>query len=283
MESPSTGGVAGVSGGQSLALRVQKKVAGKLGSRGLAKRFISDSTARLLDSTYEALCLVFGKKESEKVVKGMIKTVGKVAVLEKNGQLSGSRRVGLDAFVSRFRNLVLTVVSFVQVEYSYDRAYLTRSVRECESELRGVVAGELTEKSLSRISFVFRHLADPAFLDALFLAPNAAPPAIPTQRSPFRRHRPRRPLISLLSYSSFTNTFWSSPMSQFFYDHTYTQQLPIRLNPLSSVLFLLRIRYVCHVHVLYCSIIRKWFGTIVSTVLIKLLSVIIGTRTGNLW
>lgn len=52
---------------QTLSLRAQKKILGKMASRGVAKHFISDTSARILDNMYRILKDYYTKKDAEKV------------------------------------------------------------------------------------------------------------------------------------------------------------------------------------------------------------------------
>lgn len=67
---------------RGLGLRAQKKLLGKMSSKKIAKAFIDDTTGRVLDNTYRIIKETKGgKKEAEKLMKYMIKTVVKVGLL----------------------------------------------------------------------------------------------------------------------------------------------------------------------------------------------------------
>jgi hypothetical protein len=52
----------------SLSVRMQKKIAGKLSSRTLARHLINEPTARILDHVYILLKMYYDKQTAEKVV-----------------------------------------------------------------------------------------------------------------------------------------------------------------------------------------------------------------------
>uniref|UniRef100_A0A914WYM0 Uncharacterized protein n=1 Tax=Plectus sambesii TaxID=2011161 RepID=A0A914WYM0_9BILA len=95
-------------------MRAQKKILGKMSSRSIAKHFISDTAARLLDNLYRILKDFYTKKEAEKVVKNVIKMAIKMGVLAKNEQFNEDQRRALSDFQRKYRQLCLTIVSFAQ-------------------------------------------------------------------------------------------------------------------------------------------------------------------------
>ena len=67
---------------RGLGLRAQKKLLGKMSSKKIAKAFIDDTTGKVLDNTYRILKeQKTNKKEAEKVMKYIIKTVVKVTLV----------------------------------------------------------------------------------------------------------------------------------------------------------------------------------------------------------
>lgn len=55
-----------------------------------------------------------------------------------------------------------------QVDFSYDRSYLIKHLKECSSSLHFIVQRHLTDKSLNRIDHVFDFFSNPQFLDTIF-------------------------------------------------------------------------------------------------------------------
>lgn len=67
------------------------------------------------------------------------------------------------------RTIAMTMISFHQVEHTYDRNFLLSYVSKLREDLRDLVRPHLTDKSLSRIDQVTDYFSDPKFLDALYL------------------------------------------------------------------------------------------------------------------
>ena len=64
---------------RGLALRAQKKLLGKMSNKKIARAFVDDTTGRILDNTYRMLKDQKAKKDAEKLLKYIIKTVVKVS------------------------------------------------------------------------------------------------------------------------------------------------------------------------------------------------------------
>lgn len=155
---------------KNIALRVQKKLLGKMSSKKIAKMFIDDTSARLLDNVYR-LAKEYSnnnKKIAEKVMKDIIKTVIKVGILYHNEQFTSDEISLADKFKRKFHTVCMTVVSFYEVDFSYDRNFLITALNECRAMLKELVQPHLTEKSLGRIDNVFNFFTDQELLEALF-------------------------------------------------------------------------------------------------------------------
>lgn len=110
------------------------------------------------------------KKEAEKLIKNIIKIVIKLGLLQRNGLFSSEEVKLLERFKSKFRTSAMAMISFYEVDFSYDRNYLTSALNECHKCLQLIVAKHLTDKSLSRVDSVFNFFANEQFLDAIFAA-----------------------------------------------------------------------------------------------------------------
>ncbi|KAF6208284.1 hypothetical protein GE061_016738 [Apolygus lucorum] len=154
---------------RDIGLRAQKKILSRMANKNVAKMFIDDTTASLLDNLFRmAKQFTDNKKESEKLIKNIIKVVIKIGVLYRNEQFSAEEIRLAEKFKNKFHSAAMAVISFHEVEFSYDRAYLHKAMQDSHELLRQVVARHLTEKSLQRIDSVFNFFGNPQFLDAVF-------------------------------------------------------------------------------------------------------------------
>lgn len=62
----------------------------------------------------------------------------------------------------------MAVISFYEVDFSFDLLYLQKSLTESQTILKSIVERHLTEKSLGRIDEVFNFISDTRLLDTAF-------------------------------------------------------------------------------------------------------------------
>lgn len=154
---------------KGLGLRIQKKVLGKFSTKGVAKAFIDDNTAKLLDILHVIISKEMDSKKADKVVKNLIKVVVKLGILLKNNQFNDEElSLGLK-LRKKLRNAAMTVVSFHQVDFSYDRSYLVQLVKDCSEIIHKLVERHLTAKSHQRIDSFMDIFGNGDLLDKVFL------------------------------------------------------------------------------------------------------------------
>ncbi|KAK8762186.1 hypothetical protein V5799_026542, partial [Amblyomma americanum] len=154
---------------KDIGLRVQKKLLSRMSNKSVAKAFIDDVSASLLDNLYKLVKHVSGnKKEAEKIIKNIIKIVVKVGVLHRNSQFSPDEIKVAEQLQRKMRALAMAVVSFYEMEFSYDRRYLVGAFDECRALLSDLVRSHLTAKSMGRIEHIFGFFGKPETLDSVF-------------------------------------------------------------------------------------------------------------------
>lgn len=107
-------------------------------------------------------------KDAEKLVKNIIKIVIKIGVLHRNGQFSPEEEKIAERFRSKFQNTQMAIISFYEVDFSFDLPYLQKSFAESHAALKEVVRRHLTDKSLNRIDEVFGFFSDANLLETAF-------------------------------------------------------------------------------------------------------------------
>ncbi|XP_068127764.1 tumor necrosis factor alpha-induced protein 8 isoform X1 [Hyperolius riggenbachi] len=153
-----------------LAVQAQKKILGKMASsKYIATSLIDDTSGEVLDELYQVTReFTQSKKDAEKVIKNLIKTVIKLAVLYRNNQFNQDEIALMEKFKRKVHQLAMTVVSFHQVEFTFDRNVLSKLLNECRDLLHQVIQRHLTAKSHGRINNVFDHFSNCEFLAALY-------------------------------------------------------------------------------------------------------------------
>ncbi|XP_063894992.1 tumor necrosis factor, alpha-induced protein 8-like protein 2 A isoform X1 [Helicoverpa armigera] len=154
---------------RDISLRAQKKFLSRVGGSASARALVLDEhAAKLLDQFLTVLRERLEKREAEKLVKHVIKSAVKLGVLRRHGQLSAADERALAAFRSKFHTVLMAVVSFCEVDFSYDRGFLQDALRESHQSLKAVVERHLTDKSVSRLAGVFSIASRGELLDSLF-------------------------------------------------------------------------------------------------------------------
>lgn len=150
-------------------MRAQKKLLSRMANKTVARVFIDDTSSNLLDNLYRLARNQSGnKKEAEKVVKNIIKIVIKVGILYRNEQFSRDELNLAESFKKKFHAAAMTIVSFYEVDFSFDKMFLMQCLNECSVILKQLVQNHLTDKSLSRIDHVFKFFGDASFLESIF-------------------------------------------------------------------------------------------------------------------
>ncbi|XP_048732642.1 tumor necrosis factor alpha-induced protein 8-like isoform X2 [Ostrea edulis] len=154
---------------KGFGLRAQKKLLGKMSSKKIVKHFIDDTTSEVLDNAFKIMKDFTGdKKQAEKLLKYLIKTIIKVGILYRNDQFNAEELQVAETFKSKFHSLAMTVVSFHEVEFTYEKPFLKSSIDECRQLLQSLIQRHLTDKSKGRADTVFNFFTKDELMDALF-------------------------------------------------------------------------------------------------------------------
>lgn len=102
------------------------------------------------------------------MIKNIIKIVIKLGVLHRNGILTSDELKLAEQFKYKFRQVGMAIISFHEVDFSYDRNFLINALNDSQKCLQLIVVKHLTDKSLTRIDSVFNFFKNEQFLDAIF-------------------------------------------------------------------------------------------------------------------
>ncbi|PAA75520.1 hypothetical protein BOX15_Mlig004618g1 [Macrostomum lignano] len=154
---------------QSVSLRAQKKLIGKLANQKAVKIFIDATSARAFDSIYRIVKLHTGSRSrAQKTMKHIVKLNMKVAVLYTHDILSESEKALADQFRDRFNDLATDLVLMQRGRRQLDKEKLAKQFRDCEAIALRMVRRHLSEKSLTSIRTCSDLFTEPRFLQALF-------------------------------------------------------------------------------------------------------------------
>lgn len=79
---------------------------------------------------------------------------------------------------NKFTTIVKTVISFFEVDYTFDRSFLIKNINDCRGLLKQLVGNHLTDKSLGRIDHVLDFFTDATFLEEMFRKSSPYRPAL---------------------------------------------------------------------------------------------------------
>uniref|UniRef100_A0A4W4GQ25 Tumor necrosis factor alpha-induced protein 8-like protein 3 n=1 Tax=Electrophorus electricus TaxID=8005 RepID=A0A4W4GQ25_ELEEL len=154
---------------KNLALQAQKKILSKMATMAVANLLTDDTSSEILDELYKASReYTKSKKEAHKIIKDVIKIALKIGILYRNHQFSPEELETVERFKKKMNQAAMTVVSFYEVEYTFDRGILSELLLECRDLLHELVEHHLTTRSHGRIDHVFNHFADVEFLAELY-------------------------------------------------------------------------------------------------------------------
>lgn len=155
---------------KNVGLRIQKKVIGKFSTKSVAKAFIDDDFGKLLDILHNILKQEFDSKKADKIIKNLIKVTVKIGLLFKNNQFNQDELAIGAKLRTKLRHAALTVISFHEVDFTYDRTFLVKIVDEVGDMLHKMVDRHLSDKSHMRINSVVEAFNNGALLDKVFLS-----------------------------------------------------------------------------------------------------------------
>lgn len=172
---------------RSLGMQIQKKVFGRLATKGIVKALIDDDSGLLLDMLHKLAVREMDQKRAQKLIKDLIKVVVKVGLLYRNHQFSDAELATGLKFKMKLRNLALTVISFHEVAFSYDKSFLVSSINDAAKLLHDLIDRHLTAKSHGRINNIITFFTMGDLLDKVFMSDGAYHDMLPTISEVFGR------------------------------------------------------------------------------------------------
>ena len=109
------------------------------------------------------------KKESEKTTQNIIKISVKIGLLLRGEKFSLEEREVMVKIQKSLHTVAMTMVSFFEVDHTYDKNFLVTNLTELETLLKSLITKHLTEKSVSRVEQIFGVVKTPDFLDNIYV------------------------------------------------------------------------------------------------------------------
>ena len=109
------------------------------------------------------------KKDSEKTTKNIIKISIKLGMLLRGEKFSDEEKESLLKIQKNLRNVAKTLISFYELDYTYDKAFIIKYLSELETLLKNLITNHLTDKSVARVEQIFGVVKTPDFLDSVYV------------------------------------------------------------------------------------------------------------------
>ena len=109
------------------------------------------------------------KKDSEKTTKNIIKISIKLGMLLRGEKLTSDEKQNLVKIQKNLRTVAMTLISFYEVDHTYDRNFLIKYFTELETLLKSLIINHLTDKSVARVEQIFEVVKTPDFLDSVYV------------------------------------------------------------------------------------------------------------------
>nr|XP_020645762.1 tumor necrosis factor alpha-induced protein 8-like protein 3 [Pogona vitticeps] len=140
-----------------------------MATRTVVNMLIDDTSSEIFDELYKVTIEhLKNKKEAHKIMKDLIKIAVKIGILYRNNQFNAEELEIVEKFRKKLNQAAMTIVSFYEVEYTFDKQVLSELLHECKELVHELVERHLTARSHARINHVFNHFADLEFLTTLY-------------------------------------------------------------------------------------------------------------------
>ena len=90
-------------------------------------------------------------------------------MLLRGEKLSIEEKQNLVKIQKNLRTVAMTLISFYEVDHTYDRTFVIKYLTELETLLKNLIINHLTDKSVSRVEQIFGVVKTPEFLDSVFV------------------------------------------------------------------------------------------------------------------
>ena len=90
-------------------------------------------------------------------------------MLLRGEKFSSEEKDNLMKIQKNLRTIAMTLISFFEVDHTYDRNFVIKYLTELETLLKNLITKHLTEKSVSRVEQIFGVVKTPDFLDNIYV------------------------------------------------------------------------------------------------------------------
>ena len=93
----------------------------------------------------------------------------KLGLLLRGEKFSDDEKESLLKIQKNLRTTSMTMISFFEVDHTYDRNFIIKNMADLEMLLKSLISKHLTEKSVGGVEQIFGVLKTPDFLDNIYV------------------------------------------------------------------------------------------------------------------
>ena len=90
-------------------------------------------------------------------------------MLLRGDKFSTEEKQKLVKIQKNLRTVAMTLISFYEVDHTYDRNFVIKYLTELETLLKNLITNHLTDKSVSRVEQIFGVVKTADFLDSVYV------------------------------------------------------------------------------------------------------------------
>ena len=90
-------------------------------------------------------------------------------MLLRGEKFSNEEKRNLMQIQKNLRTVAMTLISFYEVDHTYDRTFVIKYLTELETLLKNLIINHLTDKSVARVEQIFGVVKTPDFLDSVYV------------------------------------------------------------------------------------------------------------------
>ena len=90
-------------------------------------------------------------------------------MLQRGEKFNADEKTSLFQIQKSLRTIAMTLISFYQVDHTYDRNFVIKYMGDLETLLKNLISNHLTDKSVGRVEQIFNVVKTPEFLDSVYV------------------------------------------------------------------------------------------------------------------
>ncbi|OAF67568.1 hypothetical protein A3Q56_04715 [Intoshia linei] len=158
---------------KSTIFKLEKKILTSMATKSIITALSSETETKFLKSLYGLIKMDTSKKRAEKLIRNIIKISLKYTLIVRNGgsnvnKFNTQELENIEMLQDRFNRLILTLLTYSSIPYTYDERYLIKELKDTENVLLFIIERHVTKKTISRIQDTFNYFTSSQFFYKLY-------------------------------------------------------------------------------------------------------------------